>query len=89
MRAYIGELSPGDPEILVRYNQLFSTPPGLVACDTETVSLKDRTLLGFAIALPNGDGWYFTPDEPGIPWHLIKPGATVKVWHNAPFDLSR
>ena len=89
MRAYIGELAPGDQEILVRYNQLFSTPPGLVACDTETVSLQDRTLLGFAIALPNGDGWYFTPDEPGIPWHLIKPGATVKVWHNAPFDLSR
>lgn len=89
MRAYFGQLKAGDPEILSRYQELFSAPPMLVALDTETVSLKNRQLLGFAIALPNGDAWYFTPDEQGIPWHLIKPSQTRKVWHNAPFDLSR
>lgn len=88
-RAYSGRFV-GQPELIKQaYDDLFSTPPMLVALDTETISLKDRTVLGIGIATPLNDKFYFDIFEPGLPWHLILPSATRKIWHNASFDLSR
>ena len=76
-------------EIRRLLDSLTSEPPSLVALDTETVSLKDTTPLGIGIALPSGDSFYFDFTDYELPWHLVMPSSVRKIWHNAPFDLSR
>src|SRR3990167_2363025 len=88
MRAYFGPLS-NQSDIIREFAKLFSEPPKLVALDTETVSLKDTTLLGLGIAIPGGHSFWFSMDDPTLPWHLVKASQTEKIWHNATFDLAR
>ena len=88
MKTYFGSHPPGSHLIKQAYDDLFSSPPGIVALDVETVSLKDRRVLGIGIATPANDSFFFDIFDTGMPWHLIQPSPTKKVWHNAPFDLS-
>ena len=87
--AYIGpnETHTQD-EANIAYRRLFSEPPEIVGVDVETVSIKNRTLLGVGFAIPNGDQFYFDIYDNALPWHLLFPSKTLKVWHNAVFDLS-
>ena len=95
MRAYHGRYNINVPidkiKILQAFTDLWSDPPVVVGLDAETISLKDNTIIGIGIATPLGDSFYFSwPNEiASIPWHLIGPSETRKVWHNAPYDLSR
>jgi len=87
MRAYYGP-EADTKRILQMHNDLFSTPPRIVALDVETISLKDQTVIGVAIAISPQDVFYYDMLEPSVPWHLIQPSRTRKIWHNAVFDLS-
>jgi len=89
MRAYWGRYEASDTKsILAAYENLYHNPPEYIALDTETISLKDTTILGIGFGIPEYDNFYFTVDDPSMPWHLLQPGPTRKIWHNAPFDLS-
>lgn len=69
---------------------LFDTSHQIIAVDVETISLKDRTPLGFSIALNPNQAFYFQlfPEEsPAIPWHLLKDPKITKIYHNPLFDL--
>ena len=90
MRAYFGP-STDIAEQRQIYDDLFSSPPPLVGLDIETPSTTDTRALGIGIAIPYGHqshSFYFDIFDPGLPWHLIHPSPTRKVWHNAPFDLA-
>ena len=86
--AYIG---PQDftEETLVEY--LKGIAPPVIALDTETISLKDRTLIGVGLALNPREAVYFPvlPDRSKylyLAWRLMAtPG--VKVFCNALYDL--
>ena len=56
--------------------------------DTETISLKDRSVLGIGFATPTGHAFYMDLYEQDIPWHLFTLGRNRKIWHNASFDLA-
>jgi len=89
MRCYFGRYEAIDTKsILAAYENLYRNPPDIVALDTETISLKDTTILGIGFGTIEYDNFYFTVDDPSLPWHLLQPGLTRKIWHNAPFDLS-
>ena len=89
MRAYWGRYELSDTKSqLAAYSNLFTNPPEYIALDTETISLKDTTVLGIGFGTVEYDNFYFSIDDPSLPWHLLKPGPTHKIWHNAPFDLS-
>ena len=88
-RAYFGRLKPGDPEISQVWERLNTEPPSLIACDVETRSLKDLTVLGLAIATPEGHAFYCDIYEPTLPWHLLFTDKITKIWHNAPFDMAK
>jgi DNA polymerase I-like protein with 3'-5' exonuclease and polymerase domains len=88
-KAYFGKYSPEQKtEQKAAYDALFTNPPAIVAIDTETPSLKDRRIMGFAIATADNDAFYFDMYEQDMPWHLIFPSSTRKIYHNAPFDLA-
>jgi len=65
-------------------------PRGIVAVDVETISLEDRTLLGFSIATTPHDAFYFHPSDPEVEqvMPLLKDKKVKKVFHNALFDLT-
>lgn len=71
---------------------LLSNPPPVVAVDVETVSLKERMPLGFAIAFSPEEAIYFptypehTPEISLLGPCLHNP-AVCKVMHNIMFDL--
>lgn len=88
-RAYYGKLLQGNPEITRVFDSLESDPPKLIACDVETRSLTDQTVLGLAIATPEGHAFYFDIYEPTLPWPLFFRPDITKLWHNAPFDLAK
>lgn len=91
MKAYFGRYPNGDPRIEEVYQDLFSSPPSMIALDIETPSVKINEPLGIGIATPLGDSFYFNISDPGLPWHLVQNNPHVKVrkiWHNAPFDLA-
>jgi DNA polymerase-1 len=72
--------------------QFITHPPSVIALDTETISLKDRTPLGFAIATSPYEAWYFRtyPDpEPEIKQlkAILTNPAVTKVGHNLMFDI--
>lgn len=89
-RAYWGRYNAQthSREIKEAYNRLFSEPPSIIALDTETVSLKNKTVLGVGFGTPAGDNFYFDITDPTLPWHLLANNPTRKIWHNATFDLS-
>ena len=95
MFSYWGRYSisgtPDRVKIQQAYDDLFNSPPWIVGIDTENVSIEDTTMLGFAIATPLNDNFYFRwPDDiQHIPWHLIQTSPIRKCYHNAPFDLGR
>jgi len=86
--AYIG---PQDftEDTLIEY--IRNITPETIALDTETISLKDRTLIGIGIALNEREAVYFPvlPDCSKylyLAWRLMSaPG--VKVFFNALYDL--
>ncbi len=76
------------PALLARLD----APPSVVALDTETVSLKDRTCIGVGVALSTEEAIYFrvVPDlSPHIDHliHVVCNRHILKVYHNAMFDL--
>ena len=77
-------------ELALRFwSDLFAAPPSYIACDVETVSLKDRTIIGIGVAVSPEVAFYVTTDDPSyqpLLNLLCYPGIT-KIWHNAPFDL--
>ena len=87
MKFYYGVLPAGHPDIKLIDQRLRDNPPKYIACDIETVSLKDQTIIGMGIATEDGHAFYY--DRQDLPNHFIIPGPTRKVWYNAPFDLSR
>ena len=86
--AYIGPHDYTEEELITR---LKSENLGTIAVDTETVSLKDRTLIGIGIALNAREAVYFPvlPEESrylDLCWELLSRPST-KVFHNALYDL--
>lgn len=72
---------------------LVDSPPPAVVVDIETISLLDKTVLGFSIATSPDDAFYFRmyPErdrEVELVLPLLANPAIAKVFHNAFFDLS-
>ena len=71
------------------WDQVTTEHPHVVAADTETISLSDRTVLGVGVAVSTTDAFYLTADDPEY-YKLIQilsNPAIPKVYHNANFDL--
>lgn len=89
--AYIGPvtLTPETlPDILARVDN----PAGMVAIDTETMSVKDKTCLGVGVALSSEEALYFQAEPETSPYiehlsHMLCSSDVLKVYHNALFDL--
>ena len=89
--AYIGPVpltTDTLPGILARLD----LPPSLIAVDTETISIKDKTCIGIGIALSAQEAVYFRvlPDMSIEVDHLINclcNAAITKIGHNILFDL--
>ena len=66
-----------------------SEPPHVLGVDTETVSLKDRSILGTGIAISRHDAFYVTSDDPDHNeiLKLLSNPKIIKAYHNAPYDL--
>lgn len=87
---YYGNRSTEEAMQLLRDS--LTTPPPAIAIDVETITVQERTPLGFGIALTPHDSYYFdTYPEPDagieklIP--LLANPNVVKVAHNWPFDM--
>jgi len=89
--AYVGPLSLS-PETLPELLSRIDNPPTLVAIDTETISIKDKTCLGIGIAFSPLEAVYLRAIPDASPYidHLsnimCNPKVT-KIFHNALFDL--
>ena len=60
---------------------------GSVAVDIETVSLEDKTLIGYSIAPNPFEAWWFFPDNPFITEiKQLLTGPNLKIFHNGTFD---
>jgi len=86
--AYIGPHDYTEEQLIER---LKSENLETIAVDTETISLKDRTLIGIGIALNAREAVYFPvlPEESrylDLCWELLSRPST-KVFHNALYDL--
>ncbi len=76
------------PELLAKIDN----PPNIVAIDTETVSIKDRTCIGIGVAFSQTEAVYLEilPNRSPHISHLINilcNRQVLKVYHNALFDL--
>ena len=77
-----------------RMQRLLDSPPSAISIDVETISLKERHPLGFAIATSPTEAFYFQlhPDPPLKALEAIKPilasAMITKVAHNWMFDMS-
>lgn len=58
-----------------------------VAIDTETVSLKDRTIIGWSLATNKDEGFWFSKDEPDAPLWLLSNPHILKAFYNCMYDL--
>lgn len=72
--------------------QLVDSPSPVIGFDIETISLKERQPIGFAIATSPTESWYFRtyPEldpEAELVWPLLSNPNIKKAIHNAPFDL--
>ena len=86
--AYIGPHDYNEEQLIERLKSE-STP--VISIDTETISLKDRTLIGMGIALNPREAVYFPilPDESRylpLCWELLS-RPSVKAFCNALYDL--
>lgn len=74
------------------YQQLVDSPPPVIAIDTETIALKDKTPIGFAIATSPSHSWWFNclPEhdlEIQLLQSLMQNPGIKKVYANCMFDL--
>lgn len=87
---YLGPPSNDSEEVLL--DRLFLEHHSTLAVDTETVSLKDRTLIGIGLSPNLNEAYYFevlpepSPHLDAV-WDLLENPDTLKVFHNALFDL--
>ena len=89
--AYIGPISLSTdtlPQVLAK----LESPPSLVAVDTETFSVKDKTCMGIGVSLGPDEAIYFRviPDPSPYIDQLIPilcNPLVLTVFHNALFDL--
>ena len=76
-----------------RFQYWLDNPPKSLALDVETISIKERHPLGFAIAFSPTEAFYFqVHPEPPPELELLKPmlssAMITKVAHNFMFDMS-
>ena len=76
-----------------RFQHFLDNPPAAISIDVETISIKERMPLGFAIAFSPDEAFYFqVHPEPPRELELLKPllfnPQVCKVAHYALFDLS-
>jgi DNA polymerase I-like protein with 3'-5' exonuclease and polymerase domains len=89
--ANIGYIGPVEHTEESLVDWLSEMSPSVIAIDTETVSLKDRRVIGVGIAVNRQEAVYW-PTWPlpskylNLLWRLLNSHA-VKVFHNAPYDL--
>ena len=89
--AYRGPLTLSDQTLPILLDKI-RTHTGMVACDTETISVKDKTCLGIGIALSEEEAVYFqvlpymSPHIDVLTHVLCNPDILV-IYHNAIFDL--
>lgn len=81
---------PGNPK--ERLQHLLDSPPEAISIDVETISVKERVPLGFAIAFSPDEAIYFQVyPEPPRELELLKPllfnTNVCKIVHYALFDL--
>lgn len=74
------------------YQQLIDSPPPVIAIDTETISLKEKLPIGFAIATAPNEAWWFRvlpePDpEIEMLGSLMSNPSIKKVYANVMFDI--
>lgn len=74
------------------YEQLVDSPPPVIAVDCETISLKEKLPIGFAIAINPNEAWWFDcyPErEPEIEMlaSLMSNPNIKKVYANVMFDI--
>ena len=87
--AYLGPSQDSEEALL---EHLFLSDYPTLAVDVETVSLKDRTLIGIGISPNPNEAFYFPVlPEPSAYldsiWELLEDTPKLKVFHNAIFDL--
>ena len=87
---YRGPTSNDSPDVLI--DRLLHPPTNMIAVDTETVSLKDRTMLGFGIAISPNEAYYIPvwPERSEIleqVYSFITNSNITKLGHNYNFDL--
>jgi DNA polymerase-1 len=86
------EGSEPNTDKLKMYEELILTNrPKLIAVDTETISLQDKTAIGIGISVDEDHSFYFPIDNGRvngyIPWFLLQDPSVKKIFHNATFDL--
>ncbi|KKL15224.1 hypothetical protein LCGC14_2507800, partial [marine sediment metagenome] len=86
--AYIGPHDYTEGQLIER---LKGESPGTISIDTETISLKDRTIIGIGVGLNPREAVYFPilPEESKylpLCWELLSRPST-KVLFNALYDL--
>lgn len=74
------------------YQQLVDNPPPVIAIDTETVSLKEKLPIGFAIATSPTEAWWFSsyPErdlEIEMLNSIMSNPNILKVYANVMFDI--
>lgn len=66
--------------------------PKVIAIDTETISLRDKTPIGISITVSTKEALYFSTwpdgDNEDIPWELVNDPTITRLYHNAPFDFA-
>ena len=87
---YRGPNTNLSPDELI--GRLLHPPTNMIAVDTETVSLKDRTMLGFGIAISPDEAYYVPvwPEQSEIllqVYSLICDSSITHLGHNYTFDL--
>jgi len=86
--AYKGIGEPDSGEAALQLVEETIEQRGTLAVDTETVTVKDRTMIGVGVAVP-GHQVYTPMDSPFVKKVLgwIADSRYTKVYHNAMFDL--
>lgn len=87
---YYGADEPNDPTVLWR--RLFNDSTRIVACDIETISLKDRTIVGIGLATDAQNAFYFPTLPVPSPYltevlQCLNNPNIVKIFHNGMYDL--
>lgn len=88
---YFGPDQTSTPEQLL--DKLLHPPTSMIAVDTETVSLKDRTMIGFGIAINPQEAFYIPvwPERSEIldaAYNLVCRTDIFKLGHNYNYDIS-